>query len=407
MPKYFKNLPNSSVDDIMTANARWPKFQNAHKNAINTTIGVIIDSETLQPWQPKTVVSTRLETLQLITKNHTFAYQTQVGNVAFLSEAAKMTFGDELYDQSSNELLSYQSLGGTGALFLVKEILVSFIKPSNLGTISLILDSGWPNHPAIFESPFSITSYKHSDPQTGLYNHAAAMQVIDQTAAGHVLLLQTCGYNDDGADRTPEQWDEIFDLAEKKKSVLVLDSAYMGLASGLEADRYPIVQAAKRGILTFVCISFSKNMGLYNERLGALFIVNAPKRIGSDQTHNLHQLITRIVRRTISSQPFLVAESATKVLQQEAFYEELELARTRIDANRQIIAAALIKKIPHVGRGKGLFTKLLSNGFSAEQLNALEEQAILMLPSSRINLGGMRFDQAKIVGNAIATELRS
>jgi aromatic-amino-acid transaminase len=405
MTKYFKKLPNSPVDDIMTANARWPEFQKTHANAINTTIGVIIDAYTLKPWQPDTVVNARLQTLRSITENHTFGYQTQIGNPAFLQEAAKMTFGNELHGQISHDLLSYQSLGGTGALSLVKETLKSFMTPNEENEISLVLDSGWPNHPAIFAEPFHVVTYSHSDPETGHYNHAGAMEIISQAADGHALLLQTCGYNDDGADRTQQQWDEILDLAQKKQSVLILDSAYMGLASGLEADRYPIQQAIKRGLLSFVCVSYSKNMGLYNERLGVLFIANAGQILGKEQAYNLHQLVTRVVRRTISSQPLLVAESAAQVLRQKAFYEELESARKRIVANRNMIADALIKKIPHVNEGKGLFTKLLPGGFTDTQLKALEEQSILMLPNSRINLGGMRLDQAKKVGIAIASTL--
>ncbi len=389
----------------MTANAHWPEFRAKYPDAVNTTIGVILDSATMMPWQPKVVVQARLQALEEINRTHAYGYQTQIGHVEFLEEAAKLTFGVDVYNQTKEDIRAYQSLGGTGALFLAKETLCSFMTLNTQNVIPLILDSGWPNHPAIFTDPFRISSYVHSDQESGRYNHQAALTAIEHSDEGSVLLLQTCGYNDDGADRTVEEWDEILDLAEKTKSVLVLDSAYMGLANGFEIDRYPIVQALKRGLLTFVCVSFSKNMGLYNERLGALFIVNAAAHIGTEQSYNLHQLVMRIVRRTISSQPLLAAAAAAKTLQQTSYYDELEAARQRIVTNRQALADQLVDKIPHVAEGKGLFTKLLADGFSTSQLRLLEERGILMLPNSRVNLGGMQLDQAKRVGAAIAEVL--
>jgi aspartate aminotransferase len=52
------------------------------------------------------------------------------------------------------------------------------------------------------------------------------------------------------------------------------DIAYQGFASGdVEKDAWSVRYFAEQGFQMFVAQSFSKNMGLYGERVGALHIV--------------------------------------------------------------------------------------------------------------------------------------
>jgi aspartate aminotransferase len=52
------------------------------------------------------------------------------------------------------------------------------------------------------------------------------------------------------------------------------DIAYQGFASGdVEKDAWAVRYFAEQGFQMFVAHSFSKNMGLYGERVGALHIV--------------------------------------------------------------------------------------------------------------------------------------
>jgi aspartate/tyrosine/aromatic aminotransferase len=399
----FAHLEDTKVDQIMLANARWPSFLNEHKDAINSTIGVLVDHETLHPWRPSTVVAARQTALSEIDQKETYGYLTQHGFNDYLDQAVRFALGDSLAKQTE-DVLRYESLGGTGALSLAKDTLATLFKIESESKIPVLLDSGWPNHPAIFTEPFSITTYPHIYSDTGLYNHEAFMSALRSMPSGSLLILQSCAYNDDGSERTRKEWDEIITTAISKQAVLLLDSAYLGLANGLEVDRYPIQQAIKSELLTFVSLSFSKNMGLYNERLGALLIVNARKILGVAQARNLDQLVMRIVRRTISSQPLLSAYAATKVLLNPLYYQELATARQLLNANRSIVGEALKARTPHVLVGKGLFTKLFQAGFSAKQVSYLESSGVLVLSSSRLNLGGMSRIQADRLARVL-TEL--
>ena len=128
MSEKFNELPRASVDAIMIANARWPAFLAEHPGAVNTTIGVMIDPVENTPWQPQTVKSAREKATQEVINSGTFGYQSQTGHSEFLSAAKAQVFGKELSSQADNEILAYQSLGGTGALSLAKDILSSVIK---------------------------------------------------------------------------------------------------------------------------------------------------------------------------------------------------------------------------------------------------------------------------------------
>ena len=259
----------------------------------------------------------------------------------------------------------------------------------------------------MFSAPFSISRYDHVDSETGEYNHRGALDAFSQAPNNAVFLLQTCGYNDDGMDRSNEQWDDVFEIAKDKNAVIVLDSAYMGLVRGYESERYPIEQSVKAGLLTLVCTSKSKNMGLYNERLGALFIANAASNFGVEQVPRLDQLAARIVRRTYSNPPLVAAKAAAIALRQESYFEELEQARNRLTANRQVFGEIVKDELPAVSRGGGLFTKVSSQGFSPAQQQVLAEAGVFALPNSRSNLGGIRYDQVERVGLAVLQALKT
>ena len=397
MNRNFIELPPTQVDPIVLANAQWPEFMARYDDPINTTIGVLLDPRTNAPWRPASVERALITAQEDINSIKLYGYQTQVGHAAFLKAAGEFVFGEEIV--SEHGLLSYQSLGGTNTLNLVRDTLEQLMKQGQHG-IQIFTDAGWPNHRAIFNAPFERVEYTHLNPDTRDYFHEAALDTA-KVAKAPVMLLQVCGYNDDGADRTNEQWDDMVEVAKQNNAVVILDSAYLGLANGLAQDRYAIQQFVDCGLLTFVCFSGSKNMGLYNERLGAVFIANAHQQLGPQQAANLDNVVRRVVRRTISSAPFHVAQAALSVLTDPAYYIELEVARGRLNGNRQILASQISDAFPAVATGRGLFTKLLADGFTSEQRKALTEQGILTLPNSRINIGGMTAGQTERVGAAI------
>ena len=75
-------------------------------------------------------------------------------------------------------------------------------------------------------------------------------------------------------DPTKEQWAEIAELCKAKSHIPFFDVAYQGFATGsLDEDAWAPRFFAEQGLEIMVCQSYSKNLGLYSERVGAINIV--------------------------------------------------------------------------------------------------------------------------------------
>lgn len=65
-----------------------------------------------------------------------------------------------------------------------------------------------------------------------------------------------------------EQWAEVSKICKEKEHFILVDMAYQGFATGdLEKDSAGVKLLAKDGHKLALCQSFSKNMGLYGEKI--------------------------------------------------------------------------------------------------------------------------------------------
>lgn len=61
---------------------------------------------------------------------------------------------------------------------------------------------------------------------------------------------------------------------KRKNHIPFFDCAYQGFATGdMDKDAWSVRYFAEQGFEMFVAHSFSKSMGLYGERIGALHVV--------------------------------------------------------------------------------------------------------------------------------------
>lgn len=388
----FDSLP---ADPIMAARAEY--VADKRKNKINAGIGMIFDFKKGLPFIPSVV----LETSKKIGFSNT-SYQGSSGSPEFLYLNGKhLVFGEDLWDELYGKdqkkpasMVWAQTLGGTNALYLAKEILQMSTPDSKR---ILYLDPGWPNHPNIFKS-FEIKTYEHVDPETNLYNHQNLMQSLKKAPAGAAVLLQVCGYNDDGADREPHHWNQLAEVIDKRKLIPILDFAYNGLARGFGKDNYPVTLFAKKGITTFICVSNSKNVG-YNLRLGALYIIN----LEPDKAAKIQQnLENKIIRTSYSNPPGLPPQVMSVILKdpkkRKKYMDQIERVRKNVlEHNRNAFLKILGPQYQWISTRHGIFMKLKTDGFTDKQYKFLKEKNAIHGPkSSRINLGG--FDPKKVAG---------
>lgn len=405
MDQHFNTLRPAMPDQIVLASIGWPRFSAEHPGATNLTIGVVADPVTMRPYQPPVVERAYQTALDQLNRDGDHGYQSPAGNLGFLTEFGRFAFGTEYYEANKADILAFQTMGGTGALWMADELLSELVLRDETGRVPMLLEPGYVNHGAIFEQ-FNIATYPHVDLTTGAYNHAAALEAVSAMPPYSVLLLQVCGHNDDGADRTKEQWDELLDAAQNRNAVIVLDGAYMGLARGLADDTYALTQCAERRLLTIACLSGSKIFGAYGERLGAMYILNARQHLGDTQFDALDTAFRGKVRQTITGVPVLVARAGTIALQDQEYIPELEATRQRIHSNRIAFSAAAGGMVVGAATGWGLYSRARSGGFTEGQVAMLNDQGLYVLQSSRVNYGGMRDpEQARWIGSVYANVL--
>ena len=183
------------------------------------------------------------------------------------------------------------------------------------------------------------------------------------------------------------------------------DVAYQGFASGdLETDAASVRLFAERGIEFFCAQSYSKNLGLYAERIGA---INAVLSDSEYATKTLSQL-NRIARAMYSNPPVHGARIASTVINDESLFarwnEEMREMAGRIKAVRKTLYGELVALNPDkdwsfVTSQIGMFS---FTGLSEKQvLNMTDKHAIYMTKDGRISLAGLSQEMCAYLANAI------
>ena len=139
----------------------------------------------------------------------------------------------------------------------------------------VMLDPTWANHYTIFNGTANITKVNMYDPKTNGFKFNEVKHALNNRAPkGSLVLFQACAQNPTGIDPSEEQWVALSKVCKDKGLIPIVDSAYLGfVTANFEKDSFPVRLFAEDGHDFFYCQSFSKNMGLYGERLGALHVV--------------------------------------------------------------------------------------------------------------------------------------
>ena len=194
----------------------------------------------------------------------------------------------------------------------------------------------------------------------------------------------------------------------RRRLVPFLDLAYQGFAVDLEADAAGVRLIAGEVPEALIAISFSKNLGLYRERVGALIVVGENEtRADACSSH-----VLQIARSIYSMPPDHGAAIAAHIFASTALKSEwigeLGLMRTRIAEMRALLAAHLCKATGNgafdfIRTQHGMFSLL---GVSAEAVERLRDRHhIYMTSDSRMNLAGIMPHNASYVAESIASEL--
>ena len=189
----------------------------------------------------------------------------------------------------------------------------------------------------------------------------SASRPFKQIPAGDVVMLHGCCHNPTGIDPTPEQWKKLADTIYERGLLPFLDFAYQGFADGIEEDTAGLKALARPGAEMIVCSSFSKNFGLYCERVGALTVVAKDKAAAE----TVQSQVKVCIRSNYSNPPAHGAELVTTVLNdaelRKQWVQEVADMRGRINGMRELLVKTLkAKGVPgdysFITRQRGMFS---------------------------------------------------
>ncbi len=343
---------------------------------IDLGVGVYRDSSGATP----ILAAVKQAEARLLATQTTKSYVGQQGDGEFLRLLGQLAFAG-----AAGELVSQQTVGGTGALRLGLELL------REAGARRVLLPTpSWPNHPAIIDAArlerVEIAFFDVAEQRIDLDR---LIEGFAKASPGDAVLLQACCHNPLGADFSPAHWTALAEAIEARGLIAFLDLAYQGFGDGIEAD-----VAGLRALLAavpeaLIAVSGAKSFGLYRERVGALY-VKAPAAAARAVASNL----AAIARANYSMPPDYGAACVREVLAdadlRAIWSEELDAIRAHIKRTRTALAAARVDSIPlHlIAAQKGMFSTL---PLSPQQIASLREtHAIYMTDAARINVAGLR-----------------
>jgi aspartate/tyrosine/aromatic aminotransferase len=397
---FFSGIEMAPADPILGLTEAFRK--DPRPNKVNLGVGVFMDEKGTTP-----VLECVKRAERLLWETEKTKGYTPINGPAEYGEAvAKLVFGANFHGLADGAVAVAQSPGGTGALRIGAE----FLKAFREGPAIWLPTPTWDNHKSVFiAAGCPVRAYPYFDQATLDVDVDAMCAALEKIPAGDVVLLHASCHNPTGADLCPAAWARVANIAAKAGWLPFFDSAYQGFGDGVELDCAGLNAVLHKVPEALVATSFSKNMGLYGERVGALMVV---AESGKDAQAVLSQ-IKRIIRVLYSNPPKHGAALARMVLEdaelRALWLQELEAMRQRIAGSRRLLVDGLARRktgmdFGFIVRQKGMFSFSGLSDFRVDYLR--EQKGIYMVKGGRINVAGLMAESLDYVCDSIAASLK-
>ena len=362
---------------------------DSYPSKVNLGIGAYRNANN----QPVILDAVKKAKQHVISMDHEYVGVT--GNEAFTNAAIKLLYGNN-NDDNLSSICATQAISGTGACRLGAEFLARNIEQARLNCYIPV--PTWSNHWNIMkESGFQTYSYQYYNEDSHEIDMSNILHAIHTSIPGSVFLLHACGHNPSGADPSIEQWIQISDAMLSKKLIPFFDCAYLGYVSGsIDTDAFAVRYFAKRHETMVTAQSFSKNLGLYGERVGVLSVL-----CPYDRTTTI-TLLQQIIRPMYSMPPSFGARIAHVVMTNESYrsewFAQIKKHVERLDTMRTALVLKL-GSFHFLLKQKGMFAY---TGLTQEQMGILQTKYhIYGMPNGRLSIAGLNESNIDYVANAI------
>jgi aspartate aminotransferase len=395
----FQQLKQLSADSILGLMAKYRADPASLK--VDLGVGVYRDLSGNTP----VLACVRRAEQAVLAAQATKSYVAAAGREEFNTAVEEMVLGPAHAARRDRRARTVQTPGGCGALRVGAEL----IRAAAPDVTVHVSDPTWGNHtPLLGGAGLRLERYPYYDAAAHQLRFEAMLERLERAPEGDVVLIHACCHNPTGADLDPAQWQALAQLVARRRLVPFLDLAYQGFAVDLDADAAGVRLVAEQVPEALIAISFSKNLGLYRERAGALVV------IGENATRADAMLshVLQIARSIYSMPPDHGAAIAAHIFADPKlkgeWLEELAAMRDRIDDMRGRLAQELRtatggSTFDFIRTQRGMFSLL---GVSAQAVERLRERHhIYMLSDSRMNLAGLMPHNIKYVAESIAASL--
>ena len=396
----FENFESAPPDPILGLTEAFNKDPNPAK--INLGTGIYKDDSGKTPTLECIV---RAEKILAETATSGGGYLPMTGLAEYDKDTVELLFGAGNDLGESGRAVAAQTPGGTGGLRVAGD----FIHRMLPGAKIWMSNPTWANHKGIFDAAgLETATYPYYDKATGGLDFAGMVAALRQVPAGDVVLLHTTCHNPSGMDPDTEQWKELAEIAVERGFLPLFDFAYQGFGIGIEEDAFGLRAFAEMGMELLVASSYSKNFGLYNQRVGAMTIVAK----SADAASKAMSHAKLCIRTNYSNPPAHGARLVSTVLgdaELRGIWEkDVAEMRDRINAVRKTFVETMAAKtdkmdFSFVAKQRGMFS---FSGLSVEQVHAMrDEHSIYIVDSGRISIAGITSGNMEALCSAIAAVL--
>lgn len=400
----FDNVPTAPPDAILGLTEAFRRDPNPAK--INLGAGVYKDESGTTP----VLAAVKEAERRLLAEETSKNYLPITGSAEYGAAVRRLLLGERWDAGSPGRAFTAHAPGGTGALRLAADYLAEHHGRPRVW----MSRPTWPNHPQVFAAAgLPTVEYPYFDRATNGLDFDGMLAALSQVAAGEVVLLHGVCHNPSGVDPSAGQWQQLAALLAERRALPLVDIAYQGFAEGVEEDAGAVRELAAALPELMIASSYSKNFGLYNERVGALTVIAADAAAAAAVLSQ----IKRAARALYSSPPSHGGAVVTRVLGdpelERSWRDEVAGMRRRIRRMRSLFAAELeqrgIRLAPEgngfVSRQNGMFSFSRLSGDEVERLR--DEHAVYMAASGRISVAGLTEENLPRFCDAIAAVRRS
>ena len=314
------------------------------------------------------------------------SYVGSKGDLEYVQLLQELVFANQ---SIKGYISGVQTAGGSGGLRAILDV----IKLANPDAKIWVSDPTYANHiPTIIAAGLAYEEYPFIDHKTMMLDEQGMFNTLEKLGENDVVLLHGSCHNPSGLRLTSQHWQQIAQLSNSTHFLPLIDTAYQGFADGLTEDAAGLLTVANTVERLALCVSCSKNFGVYSDRVGAAYILSPTQ----EEANTVQAQLAIMSKTTYWVPPSNGAEIVKTILKtpelKKMWSDELSQINVKIKGIRTKLCAAFRQH-----SGDNYFDYILSQEGMFAMLPATEEQmellrvdyAVYGLNNGRINLASI------------------